>query len=145
LEYDIDAEDGDFVFMRRDAFPAYHLAVVLDDAEQGVTDIVRGGDLLLSTPLHIHLQHTLGLPVPRYWHIPVFTNVRGEKLSKSSGAPPVDTSQPGLTAARVLRLLGQEPPASLTGAPPGILWDWAAESFQLPAPGNRKLAISEGD
>jgi glutamyl-Q tRNA(Asp) synthetase len=119
--------------------------VVLDDAEQGITDIVRGGDLLLSTPLHIHLQRTLGLPVPRYWHIPLFTNARGDKLSKSTGATPVDTSQPGLTAARVLRLLGQEPPASLTGAPPAELWGWAAESFQLPAPGNRQATISEND
>jgi glutamyl-Q tRNA(Asp) synthetase len=145
VAYAIEPEEGDFVIMRRDKLPAYHLAVVLDDAEQGITDIVRGSDLLLSTPLHIHLQRALSLPEPRYWHIPLIRNAHGEKLSKSAGARPVDTRRPELTAARVLHLLGQEPPATLAGAPPGVLWDWAAESFQLPAPDHREIARTDTD
>jgi len=85
-------ESGDFVLKRADGYWAYQLAVVVDDAEQGVTDIVRGADLLDSTPRQIYLQRLLGVPTPRYLHVPVVRNANGEKLSKQTGALAV---QPG--------------------------------------------------
>ncbi len=80
------SDAGDFVLKRADGFWAYQLAVVVDDAEQGVTDIVRGSDLLDSTPRQIYLQRLLGVPTPRYLHVPVVRNADGEKLSKQTGA-----------------------------------------------------------
>jgi len=100
-------EVGDFVLKRADGFWAYQLAVVVDDAEQGVTDVVRGADLLDSTPRQIYLQHLLGAPTPRYLHVPVVTNANGEKLSKQTGPRALDLARPleELTAAaRFLQL-----------------------------------------
>ncbi|MES2148694.1 MAG: tRNA glutamyl-Q(34) synthetase GluQRS [Pseudomonadota bacterium] len=82
-------ESGDFVLKRADGYWAYQLAVVVDDAEQGVTDVVRGADLIDSTPRQIYLQRLLNLPTPRYLHLPVLRNPQGEKLSKQTGAPAV--------------------------------------------------------
>lgn len=130
---DIEARDGDFVIVRRDGLAAYHLAVVLDDAWQGVTDIVRGADLLDSTPLHRCVQRTLGLQTPRYWHIPVITNATGEKLSKSAGAAALDASRPGRAAAGALALLGLEIPRELEGAPPRELWQFAVGHWRIDA------------
>ena len=79
-------DSGDFLLKRADGFWAYQLAVVVDDAEQGVTDVVRGADLLDSTPRQIYLQRLLGVPTPRYLHVPVVRNENGEKLSKQTGA-----------------------------------------------------------
>ncbi|MBZ2208417.1 tRNA glutamyl-Q(34) synthetase GluQRS [Massilia soli] len=80
------SESGDFVLKRGDGYWAYQLAVVVDDAEQGVTDIVRGTDLIDSTARQIYLQRLLGVPSPRYLHVPVVRNAQGEKLSKQTGA-----------------------------------------------------------
>jgi glutamyl-Q tRNA(Asp) synthetase len=96
------SESGDFVLKRADGYWAYQLAVVVDDAEQGVTDIVRGADLLESTPRQIYLQGLLGVPTPRYLHVPVLRNANGEKLSKQTGALAV---QPGDEIAAVAALL----------------------------------------
>jgi glutamyl-Q tRNA(Asp) synthetase len=85
---------GDFVLKRADGFWAYQLAVVVDDAEQGVTDIVRGADLLESTARQIYLQRLLGFNTPRYLHVPAVVNDRGEKLSKQTGAQPLDVRNP---------------------------------------------------
>lgn len=95
-------ESGDFVLKRADGYWAYQLAVVVDDAEQGVTDVVRGADLLESTPRQIYLQRLLGVPTPRYLHVPVVRNSVGEKLSKQTGAVAV---QPGDERAAVAALV----------------------------------------
>ena len=106
-EVDLSASSGDYVIVRRDGLPAYHLAVVVDDAEQGVTTVVRGVDLLESTAAHVHLQARLGVPVLRYYHLPVVVNERQQKLSKQTGAQPIDAGEPE-AAANVLELLGLE-------------------------------------
>jgi glutamyl-Q tRNA(Asp) synthetase len=103
----LSAAVGDFVLRRADGFWAYQLAVVVDDADQGITHVVRGADLLESTARQIYLQKLLKKKIPRYLHVPVITNDRGEKLSKQTGAQALDISQPVstlLTAAKALEL-----------------------------------------
>jgi glutamyl-Q tRNA(Asp) synthetase len=85
---------GDFVLQRADGPWAYQLAVVVDDAAQGITDVVRGEDLADNTARQIYLQRLLGLPTPRYLHTPLVRDARGEKLSKSNGAAPIDVLDP---------------------------------------------------
>ena len=97
---------GDFVLKRADGFWAYQLAVVVDDADQGVTHVVRGADLLDSTPRQIHLQRLLGVPTPRYMHVPVVTNAVGEKLSKQTGAQALDLERPLETLLAAAQFLG---------------------------------------
>src|SRR5688572_18183024 len=89
----VEAEVGDFVLYRADEQIAYQLAVVIDDAKQGVTDVVRGADLLDSTARQIYLQRLLGYPQPRYLHVPAAVNAAGEKLSKQTGAAPIDVAR----------------------------------------------------
>jgi glutamyl-Q tRNA(Asp) synthetase len=114
IEQDLEREVGDFVIKRRDGLHAYQLAVVVDDAEQGITDVVRGADLLWSTPRQIALQRRLGYPTPRYLHVPIATNERGEKLSKQTLAPAVGAAQASQTLRSVLTFLHQ-PPAEGAG------------------------------
>lgn len=103
---ELDRQIGDFVLLRADGQFAYQLAVVVDDAEQGVTDVVRGADLLDSTPRQIHLQRLLGTTTPRYLHVPAAVNAAGEKLSKQTGARAVETGAEQ-TLRRALAFLGQ--------------------------------------
>jgi glutamyl-Q tRNA(Asp) synthetase len=120
----VERDIGDFVLRRADGLIAYQLAVVVDDAAQGVTDVVRGADLLDSTARQIYLQELLGVSRPRYLHLPVAVNAAGEKLSKQTGAPPAEPSD--LDPA--LRFLGFTPPA---GMPPRELLDWASEAWDV--------------
>jgi glutamyl-Q tRNA(Asp) synthetase len=110
IEQDVAAEVGDFVLKRRDGLHAYQLAVVVDDAHDQVTDVVRGADLLLSTPRQILLQRALGLPTPRYFHVPIATNAQGEKLSKQTRAAPIDASHPEAVLRDALEFFGQPAP-----------------------------------
>ena len=108
---DVERDVGDFVLKRRDGLHAYQLAVVVDDAEQAIDHVVRGADLLQSTPRQILLQRVLGLPTPAYLHFPVADNGAGEKLSKQTLAGPVDPRRAGLLVAQALEFLGQPVPA----------------------------------
>jgi glutamyl-Q tRNA(Asp) synthetase len=100
------SEVGDFVLNRADGFWAYQLAVVVDDAEQAVTHVVRGADLLDSTGRQIYLQRLLKLPTPRYLHVPVVRNAIGEKLSKQTGAQALDPAQPRNALLAAAQFLG---------------------------------------
>lgn len=106
---DVHAEVGDFVLRRADGYWAYQLAVVVDDGAQQVTDVVRGADLLDSTPRQILLQQALGLPTPRYLHLPLLLGPDGRKLSKSEAALPIDPTQPLPALRRAWAQLGQDP------------------------------------
>jgi len=122
---DLAADVGDFVLLRADRLYAYQLAVVVDDAEQGITDLVRGADLLASTPRQIYLQRLLGLPTPRYLHLPAAVNAAGQKLSKQTRAAPVDERNPLPVLAQVMDFLGQAPPAQLSRSTLAEFWAWA--------------------
>ncbi len=109
---DLFAEVGDFVIWRRDGCVAYQLAVVVDDADSGITDIVRGTDLIESTPRQLALQSRLGLPQPRYLHLPVATHADGSKLSKQTHAPAIDNQRAPENLKQALTFLGQPLPAT---------------------------------
>jgi glutamyl-Q tRNA(Asp) synthetase len=122
---------GDYVVFRRDDLPAYHLAAVLDDADQGVTDVVRGSDLLAGTAVQVHLAGLLGLPEVAYWHLPVLCNAQGEKLSKQHQAASVESMDAAAIAFAALRHIGAAPPLQLEGAPPAELWHWGTEHWRI--------------
>jgi len=124
-------EVGDFVVMRADGLYAYHLAVVVDDAELGITDIVRGTDLLASTGRQICLQRLLDVPTPRYAHLPAAVNALGEKLSKQTLARPLDPRRAASAIAAALKFLGQAPPPELERAALRDVWDWSLAHWDL--------------
>lgn len=105
---------GDFVLRRADGLYAYQFVVVVDDVDQHITHVVRGADLLDSTPPQIYLHNLLGAPVPTYIHLPVATNSAGEKLSKQTKAPPIPVQGDLQTLREALRFLGEEPPQMAT-------------------------------
>lgn len=124
---------GDFVVRRADGCIAYQLAVVVDDAYQGIGEVVRGGDLLLSTPRQILLQRLLGLPEPTYAHLPLLVDANGHKLSKSEGAAAIDPGRPEPALVEALRILGQAPPGGLAAERPETILDWARRHWRLDA------------
>ena len=124
-------EAGDFVLRRADGLYAYQLAVVVDDAEAGISDVVRGADLLLSTARQIHLQRCLGVATPAYVHLPVAVNAAGEKLSKQTLAKPLDAVRPVPSLIAALRFLGQSPPDELKDSGVREAWAWAVEHWRL--------------
>jgi glutamyl-Q tRNA(Asp) synthetase len=121
---------GDFIVCRRDGTFAYQLAVVVDDAWQGVTDVVRGADLLDSTPWQMALQEALGLPRPRYAHLPLVTEPDGGKLAKSRRSVALDPARAGSQLTQVLGLLGQAPEAKLELEPVERILAWAIAHWQ---------------
>jgi glutamyl-Q tRNA(Asp) synthetase len=125
LERDI----GDFVVRRADGLFAYQLAVVVDDAEQGITEVVRGADLLASTPRQIHLQQLLGVPTPGYLHLPAALNDQGEKLSKQTLAAPLPLRDPVSVLWQVLEFLGQSPAPEWRRLPRADFWAAAIERW----------------
>jgi glutamyl-Q tRNA(Asp) synthetase len=122
---DVAREVGDFILRRRDGFIAYQLAVVIDDAAQGITDVVRGADLLDNTPRQRLLQDALELPAPRYGHLPVVTEPDGRKLAKSQRAVPLDPARAPELLRQALALLQHQAPDTLRDAPVKDLWSWA--------------------
>lgn len=127
VEGDLSRETGDFVVKRSDGLFAYQLAVVVDDAHQGITDIVRGADLLDSTPRQIWLQTKLGYPTPRYQHIPIATNEHGEKLSKQTRAQALDPARADELLREAMAFLGHEAPPQL---PRAEFLNWATSRWR---------------
>jgi len=136
-------EVGDFVIKRADDFYAYQLAVVVDDADQRITEVVRGSDLLAVTTRQIYLQQVLGLPTPNYAHLPIAVNARGEKLSKQTFAKPLQDNRPAGQFWQALVFLGQQPPANLRRASLKEIWQWALANWQLSAVPTRAMCAPE--
>ncbi len=133
LTQSIAADVGDFVVKRADGLFAYQLAVVVDDAHQHITHIVRGADLLWNTPRQIALQTLLGLPTPRYAHLPLVTNALGQKLSKQTRAPTLPEHDQSQVLSEALNVLNHAPPPALLGAPTTELLAWARAHWRIEA------------
>lgn len=127
------AAGGDCIIHRKDGLYAYQLAVVVDDIDQGVTDIVRGSDILEATGRQIYLTRLLGGAALQYAHIPVVLGADGQKLSKQNHAPALDNGQPSQNLCRALAVLGQDPPASLVGDTPETIIKWALAHWNIAA------------
>lgn len=127
----LETDSGDFIIQRKDGLVAYHLAVVVDDHDQGITDVVRGIDLMDSTPRQIWLQRKLGYTTPRYMHIPVATNSQGQKLSKAHGAGSIRQDRIGESLHVALEVLGQAPPQALAAAELHDIWAWARDHWEI--------------
>ena len=128
---DVAQISGDFVVRRRDGIHAYHLAVVIDDAAQGITEVVRGADLLDSTSRHILLQRALGVPTPAYCHLPVALDLSGRKLSKSTQSLSVDPAHAAAVLCQTLVALRQSPPPALKTGDLREIWEWAIRHWNL--------------
>ena len=131
IEQNLATEVGDFVLLRADGLFAYQLAVSVDDADQGITHVVRGADLLDSTPRQIWLQQCLGVPTPEYAHLPLVVNAAGEKLSKQTLAEALDDNNPVPALWQALDFLGQQPPRELRDGERAGLWQWAMRNWSL--------------
>jgi len=130
---------GDFIVQRRDGLPAYNMASVADDAAQGITEVVRGVDLLESTAIQIRLQQMLNYPTPAYMHLPLALNSAGQKLSKQNSALSVSTLDRSYNILNCLSFLEQNPPAELKGAGLAKVWDWGIQNW------DRTALIALGD
>jgi glutamyl-Q tRNA(Asp) synthetase len=132
---------GDFILKRKDGLFAYQLAVVVDDALQGITHIVRGADLLDSTPRQIYLQQLLEVTTPVYAHVPVAVNAEGQKLSKQTLAKSITPKNSTYLLYDALLFLGQSPPAEIKNATLEEVWRWAMANWQLEKIPQQKLQI----
>jgi glutamyl-Q tRNA(Asp) synthetase len=141
---DVAAVSGDAILRRRDGYFAYLLAVVIDDAAQGVTDVVRGSDLLGDTPRQIYLQRALGLPSLSYAHVPVLVEADGSKLAKSARSIPAAQTAPETGLLRVLELFGMAPPTALAGAPLREIWAWARTNWAIDSLSGRQNTALQG-
>ncbi|MDH3948612.1 MAG: tRNA glutamyl-Q(34) synthetase GluQRS [Gammaproteobacteria bacterium] len=131
-QIDLAKESGDFVLRRADGLFSYQLAVALDDVEQGITEVVRGCDLLDSTPRQIFVQQLLGFTPPRYAHLPVAIDpITGHKLSKQTMAPALNDKQAVQNLWQVLEFLGQQPPLTLRDSNVEEFWSWAIPQWQF--------------
>ena len=147
-EQDVSRDIGDFVLRRAEGYWAYQLAVVVDDAAQGITDIVRGADLLDSTPRQIFLQQALGLSTPRYAHLPLVVDAHGRKLSKSDAALPVVAEDPLPALKASWRALGQEPATVAAAGEVAALLERARAGFdplRIPHTGRIALAATHNE
>ena len=143
IEQTLTQDVGDFVLKRADGLYAYQLAVVVDDFEQGVTHILRGADLLNSSPRQIYLQQLLRYPTPEYAHIPIANNANNEKLSKQTLAPAIDGSQASTLLKQALAFLGQDPPMDLVQCNPTEILQWAKQHWDIKKiPHQRSIVLS---
>jgi len=138
----LEKEVGDFVVLRADRVVAYHLAVVVDDAELRVSEVVRGADLLESTPRQILVQRALGLPTPEYAHLPVAVDSGRHKLSKQNLARPIAPENPGAVLVDALAFLGQGPPRDLARAPAAEVIAWGVECWDRSRVPRRRTAAA---
>ena len=129
FELNLKQDVGDFLIRRGDGLIAYHLAATMDDEFHGITEVVRGHDLYLSTPCHIFLQKLLGYSTPKYMHLPIALNSEGQKLSKQSHAAPLASHEAAANLLRGLSFLGQKPPNELAAASIDEIWRWATENW----------------
>ena len=127
----IKTDCGDFIIKRRDGLFAYQLAVVVDDAIQGITEVVRGTDLLDSTPRQIYLQHLLGYPTPAYCHLPLAVDAAGNKISKSEGKSKIEIIHREELLISTLDFLGQQVPDALSGSGIEDIWRWATDNWDV--------------
>lgn len=133
---------GDFVINRRDNLFAYQLAVVVDDARQNITEIVRGSDLLDSTPRQIYLQQLLGYTTPGYCHLPLAVDNNGNKISKSEGGANVEIKHKEKLLCKALTFLGQNPPADLSDSGINDIWRWSIENWDINQVADRDKCVS---
>ena len=145
LSQNLQRDIGDFVLKRADGLYAYQLAVVVDDAEQGITHVVRGADLLDSTPRQIYLQQTLNYATPRYAHVPVAANAGGEKLSKQTLAAALDAASAAPLLWQALQFLGQRPDPALQQADLDAVWAWAQAHWQLERIPRQRMLPADAD
>lgn len=131
IKQNLSQDVGDFIVKRADGLFAYQFAVVVDDAEQGVTNIVRGADLLDSTPRQIYLQRQLDFATPHYTHVPVASNAAGEKLSKQTLATPISENNANQLIYDALIFLGQQPDPEIRHASPTEIWQWAISNWDI--------------
>ena len=130
-KFDIEKDIGDFILQRRDGYFSYHLASGIDDAEQNITEVVRGSDLLSCTPSQIIVQQTLELESPQYCHLPIAVNKTGQKLSKQNHAAAINTKNSMDLLYKTLKFLGQMPPIELLEGDQNDIWHWAKAHWRL--------------
>lgn len=131
IAHNLFKEIGDIIVYRKFDIPSYALAVTVDDAYQGITEVVRGFDLLAFTPVQIYLSQQIQLPIPRFLHIPIIVNERGQKLSKQTGAAAVAIRNRSTVLIQALNDLGQLVPKKLESEPIKQIWSWAIKHWNV--------------